>query len=356
MGETREAATEAAVEATDHHAETLANGRYRLDARLGAGGMASVWLAHDTTLDRAVAIKLLSDVLCADADYVRRFQREARVAAGLSHPNLVNVFDYGNEGERPYLVMEYIEGGTLADRLRDPDTGAMPEPAELARQLLEALGYIHAAGIVHRDVKPSNVLLDRNGTVRLSDFGIAHPSGATRLTQTGQVLGTPRYIAPEVLAGQPSTPRSDLYSCGVLLQECLASKPVPGLVELVARLTADDPRRRPASAAEALDPPGKAADLTTATRPIARDGPPAPSESDTAPTGRELQIKLSAATAAAIAVAALAVVLAVVFLLTTTDSHRRSSGPSLPRPAPAGAPLGRQLDTLDRQLRQLRRH
>src|SRR6266545_4770507 len=173
--------------------------RYRLERRIASGGMATVWLAHDEELDRQVAIKVLSDVLAEDPAYTERFRREARVAAGLSNPNLVRVFDYSGRSERPYIAMEYVEGGTLADRIAE-GTADDFDSRRLARELLGALGAIHAAGVIHRDVKPSNVLLERDGTARLTDFGIARPENATELTGTGQVLGTLKYMAPEVLA------------------------------------------------------------------------------------------------------------------------------------------------------------
>jgi eukaryotic-like serine/threonine-protein kinase len=148
--------------------------RYRLERRIAAGGMATVWLAHDDELGRDVAVKVLSDVLAEDPAYVARFQREARVAARVSHPNLVEMFDYSGEAERPYIVMEHVGGGTLADRIRSGDADAI-DPEQLAGQLLGALAAIHEAGVVHRDVKPSNVLLDVNGEAHLTDFGIAQP-------------------------------------------------------------------------------------------------------------------------------------------------------------------------------------
>jgi eukaryotic-like serine/threonine-protein kinase len=188
-------------------------GRYRLERRIASGGMATVWLARDEELDRDVAVKVLSDVLGEDPSYVARFRREARVAAGVSHPNLVRMFDYAGEAERPYIVMEYVGGGTLADRIRAGATDEV-DPERLARQLLGALEAIHAAGVVHRDAKPSNVLLDAAGDAHLTDFGIAQPADATPLTGTGQVIGTLKYMAPEVLAGKPATERSDLYALG----------------------------------------------------------------------------------------------------------------------------------------------
>ena len=227
-------------------------GRYRLERVLGTGGMAVVWQATDTRLQRPVAVKVLSDVLALDRDYVRRFAREARVAAGLSHPHLVRIYDFSADSPRPYLVLEFIAGGTLADRLRQPPTAGW-DPWGLGAGLLGAIAYIHAAGIIHRDIKPANVLIGSDGQARLTDFGIAQPVDATRMTRTGDVIGTGRYLAPEVLAGGPANARSDLYSFGVLLRECLAPDAPEDQHRLVARLTDPDPSGRPASAAEALE-------------------------------------------------------------------------------------------------------
>jgi eukaryotic-like serine/threonine-protein kinase len=229
----------------------LLGGRYRLERVLGTGGMATVWLARDERLGRPVAAKILSDTLAADPTYLRRFRREARLAAGLSHPNLVKVYDFGGDGDRPYLAMEYVKGGSLADRI---SAGTAPEldASRLARELLEALDHIHDAGIVHRDVKPGNVLIAPDGTAKLTDFGIAQPEDATRLTSTGLVVGTRSYIAPEVLRGERATVRSDLYSCAIILHEAVGDPPPPELAELVTRLCDEDPGRRPESASRAL--------------------------------------------------------------------------------------------------------
>jgi serine/threonine protein kinase len=225
---------------------TLCDGRYRLDAVLGRGGMAIVWRATDLQLERDVAIKVISDVLADDPRFVARFEREARLAAMLNHPNLVKVFDFSVDAERPLLVMEYIAGGTLSEA-----RGQALDVDALARALLDAVAHIHAAGIVHRDIKPANVLLNRDGSPRLTDFGIARGEEMTGLTQTGQVLGTLRYIAPEVAAGEPATVRSDLYGLGVLLGEVTGERS-DALGRLLARLTARDPAERPGSAGEAI--------------------------------------------------------------------------------------------------------
>ena len=226
----------------------LLKDRYRLERTLGRGGMAAVWLGHDEVLDRPVAVKVLSDTIAGDPDFVARFRREARTAAGLTHPNLVDVYDFSEEGERPYLVMQFVPGENLAERL---ERGRDVDCEQLARELLEALAHIHRAGILHRDVKPANVIVEPDGTAKLIDFGIALPPDATALTSTGLVLGTERYAAPEVMAGHQASERSDLYSCGVVLRAC-ESGASPALLSLVDWMTRRDPGDRPGSAEQAL--------------------------------------------------------------------------------------------------------
>lgn len=228
----------------------LAGGRYVLERRLGAGGMATVWLATDTRLQRGVAIKLPSDALSADRTFARRFEREARTVAALSHPNLVSVYDYGSEGDRPYLVSEFIDGASLA-QLRE--SGEAPGVELLAPALLEALAHIHASGIVHRDVKPANVLVEGDDRILLTDFGIAQSTEETRLTMTGNVIGTYDYLAPEVRRGERAGPTSDLFACGVLLSEQLDDSDPDRYHRLVSRLTAHDPRSRPSGAEAAME-------------------------------------------------------------------------------------------------------
>ncbi|MGH2874993.1 MAG: protein kinase domain-containing protein, partial [Solirubrobacteraceae bacterium] len=241
---------------------TLADGRYSLRRRLGAGGMASVWLADDLRLERTVAVKIVADTIAGDERWVQRFKREARAAAALSHRGVVSVFDYGVQEGRPYLVMEYVAGGTLAERLSSGRAPDLPDARTVAEELLDALRAVHAAGIVHRDIKPANLLLDDHGHVRLTDFGIALPDGAAGLTTTGLVIGTLRYLAPEVAAGQPASVQSDLYAAGVVLSQLAEQPPAPGLAEqpsapgfaaLVSALTAARPGDRPASAAAAIE-------------------------------------------------------------------------------------------------------
>ena len=228
---------------------TLLKDRYRLERLLGRGGMASVWLAGDQVLERPVAVKIIADTIASDSEFRARFRREARIAAGLSHPNLIRIYDYADRAERPYLVMEYVPGDNLAQRL---SSHGKIESERLTRELLGALTHIHAADIVHRDIKPQNVLIAADDSAKLIDFGIALPADATALTRTGNLLGTARYIAPEVMRGERATERSDLYSCGVVLRDCLGSNPPASLRALVERLCAEDPLDRPASAREAL--------------------------------------------------------------------------------------------------------
>jgi serine/threonine protein kinase len=222
--------------------------RYRLERTLGHGGMAAVWLGHDEVLERQVAVKVLSDTIASDPGFVARFRREARTAASLSHPNLVGVYDYSEEGERPYLVMQFVPGETLASRL---ERGGGIDCDKLARELLEALDHIHRVGILHRDIKPANIIVEPDGTAKLIDFGIALPRDATALTSTGLILGTERYAAPEVMEGRPATERSDLYSAGVVMRACEGecSRVLGALIEW---MTSKEPGARPASARQAL--------------------------------------------------------------------------------------------------------
>jgi len=264
-------------------AGTLLKDRYRLEQLLGRGGMASVWLAADEVLERPVAIKILSDTIASDPEFVARFRREARVAAGLSHPNLIGIYDYAADSERPYLVMEYIEGETLAERI---SRGAPTDCRELARELLGALAHIHAAGIVHRDVKPQNILIDAEGRAKLIDFGIALPADATSLTRTGQFLGTARFIAPEVARGGAASERSDLFSCGIVLRDCCREAGADSLGGLVESLSAERPESRPVSAAAGLAALER---LSSPDRFAVIDEPTLPYEVEPAPPTEDLE-------------------------------------------------------------------
>jgi serine/threonine-protein kinase len=202
--------------------KTLLSGRYRLEEQIAAGGMGTVWRAHDELLQRDVAVKLLRDSLADDDLAAERFRREALTAAAITHPNMANVYDYLQEDGRPGIVMELVDGETLAQRLARE--GALP-PADaiaIGVAVLEALAAAHEAGIVHRDIKPANILLPVTGGVKVTDFGIARSLSDTQLTSTGTVLGTAHYSAPEQVRGEPSSPATDVYALGVVLYEMLS--------------------------------------------------------------------------------------------------------------------------------------
>ena len=260
--------------------EELVDGRYRLERVLGRGGMATVYLGRDEELDRPVALKILAEHLAHDDAFRKRFVREAKLAARLSHPNVVQVYDAGEQDDRPYIVMEHVSGETLAHVLAM--RGKLPprEAAEIGRQTALGLEDAHAAGLVHRDVKPQNVLVREDGVVKIADFGIARAAEASRLTQLGTVLGTAAYLAPEqALGDEEITPAADVYSLGAVLYEALTGRtphqfsslaelaerqrsgavvPVrdlePDVAEpleaLIMRCLAREPRFRPASAGE----------------------------------------------------------------------------------------------------------
>jgi eukaryotic-like serine/threonine-protein kinase len=197
--------------------------RFELEELCGTGGMSSVFRAHDVQLDRPVAIKILHTRYVDDAEYVERFRREARAVAQLSHPNIVTVIDRGEDGGRQYIVFEYVEGENLKELISR--TGRLPvrRAVELALAVADGLAFAHARGLVHRDVKPQNVLLNDNGDVKVTDFGIARSLDVEHgVTQTGTVMGTGEYLAPEQASGDPVSPATDVYSLGVVLRELLA--------------------------------------------------------------------------------------------------------------------------------------
>ncbi|MFG1944919.1 serine/threonine protein kinase [Nonomuraea sp. NPDC048826] len=202
---------------------TLA-GRYRLDTRIGAGGMGEVWRGEDTVLARTVAVKVLLPGRMQDPGFLARFQGEARAMATINHPGVVDVYDYGVSGDTVYLVMKFVDGEPL-DRLLTRLGRIAPQPAmELIAQAASALQAVHDRGIVHRDVKPGNLLVQRDGTLVLTDFGIARSDLGNRLTDAGMVLGTAAYCAPEQAEGAPVTPAVDIYALGVVAYECLAGQ------------------------------------------------------------------------------------------------------------------------------------
>ncbi|HEU5416307.1 MAG TPA: protein kinase, partial [Streptosporangiaceae bacterium] len=310
-------------------------GRYALRRVIGTGGMATVWQATDQVLGREVAVKVLSSQFAADPDYLARFDREARHAAALSHPGLVTVFDSGMDGAEPFIVMELVTGRTLRQVL--DEAGILPagQAVEIAAAVCEALQAAHSAGLVHRDIKPGNIMLTSDGQVKLLDLGIARAEGATR---TATVLGTAAYLSPEQASGQPAGPRADLYSLGCVLFEMLTGAPPfsadtavavayrqvhddPGLPSarrpglparldwVTTQLLAKDPAARPSSAAAARA--GLLAVLTADTTAVL-PGPFASTASDLSAGPRRQRpraIVAVLAVALAVTVAALAVVL-----------------------------------------------
>ena len=257
-------------------AGTVLGGRYVLDDQIGNGGYGEVWRATDTVLTRPVAVKLLHPRYTQRSEALARFRAEARHAGGLSHENIAQVFDYGEpaDGQPPYLVMELVDGPSLETVL----TGGPLEDSrtmDIVAQAAAGVQAAHAAGMIHRDIKPGNLLLAPGGTVKITDFGIAHTIGSAPLTASGELIGTPGYLAPERAMGERATPASDLYSLGMLAYECLAGAPpfrgtplevalahrdrqlpplppsvAVGVAALVMRLAAKDPARRPNDAAE----------------------------------------------------------------------------------------------------------
>jgi serine/threonine-protein kinase len=200
---------------------TLLSGRYRLDAQIGAGGMSTVYRAFDTVLERQVAIKLMHREIAADEYQLERFRREARAVAQLNHPHVVGIIDAGEDEGTPYIVFEYVEGETLKDRIRRHGRLDVSEAVAYAIEIARALGAAHERHIVHRDVKPQNVLIDEEGTAKVTDFGIARSLDQEGLTADGRVLGTTDYVSPEQALGHAVTGQSDLYSLGIVLFEML---------------------------------------------------------------------------------------------------------------------------------------
>jgi predicted Ser/Thr protein kinase len=203
--------------------------RYEIEELVGTGGMSSVYKARDRLLERNVALKILHEQYTSDDDFVERFKREARAVAQLSHPNIVTVIDRGEDGGRQFIVFEYIDGENLKERLVKSGRLSVADALELALQVARALAFAHEQGLIHRDVKPQNVLLNGDGRAKVTDFGIARSLDVDGMTQTGTVLGTSNYIAPEQASGQRVDEHSDIYSLGVVLYELLAGVvPFPG--------------------------------------------------------------------------------------------------------------------------------
>ena len=276
---------------------TLA-GRYRLDKVIGRGGMSTVYRATDLSLDRVVAVKVAMDPLLErDPVYAARFKREARAAASVSNPGIVTVFDAGADGPTRYIVMECVDGRDLSQILRDEGPLEPTRAAHIAEQIADTLAAAHAAGVVHRDIKPGNVMVTPQGTVKVLDFGIARTTDGVTLTQTASVLGTAPYMSPEQAMGQPADARSDIYSLGCVLYEMLTGSPPfmgdlpaavlhqhvrvapkapravnpdvpPALDALVLRMLAKAPEDRPQTAAEVRDALATLDTTTEPTRPL----------------------------------------------------------------------------------------
>ena len=263
--------------------QTRIDGRYTIERPLGSGGMAEVSLAHDEVLDRDVALKVLRSQYAGDEEFYERFRREATSAAALSHPNIVQVYDRGEtEDGTCYIAMEYVSGGTLKERLDERGPMEPQRALAVAGQVAEALWAAHERGVIHRDIKPQNILVTDMGHLKVTDFGIARAASAATISATNAVFGTAGYLSPEQALGEPATPRSDLYSLGIVLYELLtgvvpyrADNPVavcmkhvtepltpprrldptiPEAVDaLVVKMLAKDPADRPADASEVLD-------------------------------------------------------------------------------------------------------
>ena len=221
-------------------------GRYQLEGRLGFGGMSTVHLAFDMRLERRVAVKLLAEHLAEDPTFVSRFQREAQAAARLVHPNIVQIFDSGldEHSGRHFIVMEHIEGQSCAEILRDDGWVPVEEAVAIVEQACEGLHYAHRHGVVHRDVKPGNLLRSREGEVKLADFGIAKATEQSSITQVGSVLGTAAYLAPEQARGEEAGPRADLYALGVVAYQLISGRlpyDATSLTELALKQQREEP-------------------------------------------------------------------------------------------------------------------
>jgi serine/threonine-protein kinase len=369
-------------------------GRYRLEGRIAAGGMGEVWNGTDQVLGRPVAVKLLLRAGSAqDPGSVARFRSGARHAALLSHPGIAQVYDYG-EGEPPYLVMELVDGPSLARVLG----GGPLDPGRAMDVLAQAaagLEAAHRAGLVHRDIKPGNLLVGPGGQVKITDFGISRVAGSAPVTGTGTLLGTPAYLAPERVAGQAASPASDLYSLGVVAWECLAGtppftgppvevalahrdRPLPPLpaavpadvAALVAGLTAKDPSARPPGAGEVADRASRLRDAmnSRATLPLQTQPDPlvTPARAGPARPGRRVHGRMLPGRAAALAAGGLIAAIVLAILLAGTLSRAGSQAHTASHPAApsrtsaaataevsSGSLAGQPVSTVRRQLQQL---
>jgi hypothetical protein len=230
-------------------------GRYEVAERIGGGGMAEVFRAHDRTLDRDVAVKVMRPAFAGVPEFVERFHREAEALGAIDHHNIVRVLDYGANADGPFIVMELVTGGTLGDLMRARSRVDQYDAARIAAGIADGLEAAHVRGVLHRDLKPDNVLLDSEGQPKIADFGIARLAAATAITRTGELLGTPQYLAPEQMSGDIVDERADVYALGVILYEMLTGRqPTGGTTpsEIVSRRLRMDPR--PPSRLVALAP------------------------------------------------------------------------------------------------------
>ncbi|HEV2998623.1 MAG TPA: protein kinase, partial [Solirubrobacteraceae bacterium] len=234
---------------------TLIDGRYEVLARIGSGGMADVYLTQDRLLSRQVAVKLLHRRFAEDEEFVERFRREASSAAGLSHPNVVGIFDRGEWDGTYYIVMEYLPGRTLKSVVREEGALDPTQASEIAIQILRAVRFAHRRGIIHRDIKPQNVILDEEGRAKVADFGIAR-AGASDMTMTGSIMGTAQYLSPEQAQGWAVSEASDLYAVGIVLYELLTGRvPFEGETAVtVALKQISAPPPRPSAVNPAVGP------------------------------------------------------------------------------------------------------
>jgi eukaryotic-like serine/threonine-protein kinase len=400
------------------HTSLVLAGRYRLEDRIAAGAVGQVWRATDLVLSRPVAVKLLRPEYAQHPETLARFRAEARHAASVTHPGIAQVYDYGETGtygeagaaDSPYLVLELVDGPSLAGVLAagplDPG-----DTVDVLGQAAAGLAAAHAAGLVHRDIKPGNLLVGPDGQVKITDFGIAYAAGSAPLTRTGTLVGTPNYLAPERAAGGPATPASDLYSLGIVGYQCLTGGPpfsgpplevaaahrlrelpplpaaVPaGVAGLIADLTAKDPAARPASAGDVARRAGQLRDTLSGTRtavlasepggapgttrvdaaPMTLAGLPAPGGTQALPgperDGRRPRRGVLLAVAGAVLVAGLAV-----WLLAAAFAGPQAGQPTSPRgvsrtPAArtvevnASALAGQPVRVVSQRLRQLGLH